>query len=595
MKKTILMFFVAVVLGTVAASAQTKRMRLGYVDGQVNTSGTTGFSTSEKGTWVSGAIRLNKNKLALYAGNHIDSINAGLASRLNVDSLIVWVRSSLDGNDLASGAMSGKSGSNPRTQKGWNLLKLDKPVDIDGSQDLYIGYSFLQKGNCVALSVVGEPHDGALFCKLGTSADWTDRGSEGSLAVEAFVYGDKLPQHNLAVVSLSTQQVYVVDKGILAITARVKNLGAATTNGFDAECRVDGIDEPYAVHINKKLVYDEADTVNFTLQPAITAEMTGNKTVTMTLLKLDEGDDLDPSDNTAAATFEVVKHDFTRNVLIEEFTTEKCTNCPRLAGYLHQALDDERIKGRAVAICHHAGYMTDWLTIPADQEWLWFYYKDTPYAPAMMFNRSMIYNDKVVFDPTSKDVITAAVIALMNQPAFVSLNVKAHVDDSNANLLHVTVDGERTKEDFTAHPARINVMVTEDNIKAKNQEGADATYVQQHVGRVVDTTWGTELEWNGNEYTYSCDMPLLDTYNRDNLNIVAWIWDYDPDNAANCSVANVVQIPWSGITAGVKAVVADNAAAEYYTLDGQRINANRMQGGVYIVRSAGVSRKVVLK
>lgn len=595
MKKTILMFFAAVVLGTVAASAQTKRMRLGYVDGQVNTSGTTGFSTSEKGTWVSGAIRLDKSKLALYAGNHIDSINAGLASRLNVDSLRVWVRSSLDGNDLASGAMSGKSGSNPRTQKGWNLLKLDKPVDIDGSQDLYIGYSFLQKGNCVALSIVGEPHDGALFCKLGTSADWTDRGSEGSLAVEAFVYGDKLPQHNLAVVSLSTQQVYVVDKGTLAITAKVKNLGAATTNGFDAECRVDGIDEPYTVHVTKKLEYDEADTVNFTLQPAITAEMTGNKTVTMTLLKLDEGDDLDPSDNTAAATFEVVKHDFTRNVLIEEFTTEKCTNCPRLAGYLHQALDDERIKGRAVAICHHAGYMTDWLTIPADQEWLWFYYKDNPYAPAMMFNRSMIYNDKVVFDPTSKDVITAAVIALMNQPAFVSLNVKAHVDDSNANLLHVTVDGERTKEDFTAHPARINVMVTEDNIKAKNQEGADATYVQQHVGRVVDTTWGTELEWNGNEYTYSCDMPLLDTYNRDNLNIVAWIWDYDPDNAANCSVANVVQIPWSGVTAGVKAVVADNAAAEYYTLDGQRIDANRMQGGVYIVRSAGISRKVVLK
>ena len=335
--------------------------------------------------------------------------------------------------------------------------------------------------------------------------------------------------------------------------------------------------------------------MNFTLQPAITAEMTGNKTVTMTLLKLDEGDDLDPSDNTATATFEVVKHDFTRNVLIEEFTTEKCTNCPRLAGYLHQALNDERIKGRAVAICHHAGYMTDWLTIPADQEWLWFYNKDNPYAPAMMFNRSMIYNDKVVFDPTSKDVITAAVIALMNKPAFVSLNVKAHVDDSNANLLHVAVDGERTKENFTSHPARINVMVTEDNIKAKNQEGADATYVQQHVGRVVDTTWGTELEWNGNEYTYSCDMPLLDTYNRDNLNIVAWIWDYDPDNAANCSVANVVQIPWSGITAGVKAVVADNAAAEYYTLDGQRINANRMQGGVYIVRSAGVSRKVVLK
>ncbi len=596
MKKSIFWLLSLMLLCSSPVFGQATRMRLGFVDGHVNTSGTKGFSTTEKNTWVSGAIRLDKSKLALYAGNHIDSINAGLASRLNVDSLRVWIRTSLDGQDIASGAISGKSGSNPRAQKGWNALKLDKSVQIDASQDLYVGYSFLQKGNCVALSVVDKPNDGALYCKLGTNAEWTDRGSEGSLAIEAFVYGDNLPQHNLKISSLTTQKVFVVDKGILSVTAKVKNVGAATTKGFDVKCQIDGIDKPYTVHLAKTLEYEESDTVNFNLRPAFTAEMSGNRTMTMTIVKLDEGDDIDPSDNSATATFEVVEHDFTRNVLIEEFTTEECVNCPRLAGYLHQALDDPKISGRAVAVCHHSGYKTDWLTIPADREWLWFFNGNGPYAPAMMFNRTKSFDDNVVFDPASKDVITAVVTSLMNQPAFVSLDIKAKVDENNANLLHVTVDGERTKEDFTTHPARINVMITEDNIKAKNQQGADDTYIQQHVGRVTDTTWGTEIEWNGNDYTYSCDLPLLDTYNRDNLNIVAWIWDYDPEDATNCNVANVVQIPFNNVTNGIKTGTAnDNGKTEYYTLDGCRIDKNMMHNGVYIVRKAGVAKKIIVQ
>lgn len=98
-------------------NAQSTKMSVGYVDGEVNTSGTDGFSSKSKDTWVSGAMYLPKEKLQLLTGNHIDSIHAGLASRLNVDSLRVWVRTSLSGEDLASGAISGRSGSNPRAAK----------------------------------------------------------------------------------------------------------------------------------------------------------------------------------------------------------------------------------------------------------------------------------------------------------------------------------------------------------------------------------------------------------------------------------------------------------------------------------------------
>ena len=105
-----------------SANAQATRMSLGYVNGQMKTSGTDGFSTNTKDTWVSGAIYIPADQVRLYASNHIDSIHAGLASRLNVDSLRVWVRTSLTGEDLASGAISGRSGSNPRVAKGWNTI-----------------------------------------------------------------------------------------------------------------------------------------------------------------------------------------------------------------------------------------------------------------------------------------------------------------------------------------------------------------------------------------------------------------------------------------------------------------------------------------
>ena len=247
-------------------------MSVGYVDGEVNTSGTDGFSSKSKDTWVSGAMYLPKEKLQLLTGNHIDSIHAGLASRLNVDSLRVWVRTSLSGEDLASGAISGRSGSNPRAAKGWNTIGLDQPYVIDGTAEgLYIGYSYHQKGNTVALSVVNQPQANALFAKLGTEAEWQDRSEEGALAVEAFVYGDRLPKHNLSLNSLTPFPIFVIDKETLTVSAQVRNNGVETITGFDAVCRVDGQEETYSAHINENIPYGETHQVEFTITPAITS------------------------------------------------------------------------------------------------------------------------------------------------------------------------------------------------------------------------------------------------------------------------------------------------------------------------------------
>lgn len=596
MKHILLTFFLT--LSTVlSVSGQTPRMPLGYVDGQVSTSGKDKFSTDSKDAWVSGAVYIPAEAFRLLTGNHIDSIHAGLASRLNVDSLRVWVRASLTGEDLASGAISAKSGSNPRANKGWNTVGLDHPYDIEtASEGLYIGYSFHQKGNTIALSVVDNPQPNALFVQLGNDAEWEDRSGEGALAIEAFVYGDNLPMYNLTLDSLTTGQALTLDKGTLAVSAKVRNNGLKTITGFDAICRVDGIDETYTAHFDESIPFGETRQVDFTISPAITETTPKVRTLTVTLDNLAEGEDIDRTDNTLTTQFKVFAHAFTRNVLLEEFTTEKCSNCPRVAGYLHDALQDERIAGRAIALCHHSGYGTDWLTIPADEDYLWFFGPTGTYAPAMMFDRVTMSGSRAVCLPQSAEEIVLRTMERMKQPTYVSIALSAEVDKQDNNLLHVTVEGDRMKEDFTTHAPRISVALYEDNIKARAQASGGDDYTHQHVGRAVNSTWGDIIEWNGDSYTYTCDLTLSDDYVRDNLGVIAYVWDYDNEDHANCEVANAASITWDKVATRIAAPMKEESApARYYTVDGREVANDGQLTGLYIVRQGSKVSKVLIK
>lgn len=596
MKHTLLSFFL-LLTAALSANAQATRMSLGYVNGQMNTSGTDGFSINSKDTWVSGAIYIPADQVRLYANNHIDSIHAGLASRLNVDSLRVWVRTSLTGEDLASGAISGRSGSTPRVAKGWNTIGFDHPYAIsDQTEGLYIGYSYRQKGNTVALSVVDTPQSNALFVQLGTEAEWQDRSSEGALAVEAYVYGDQLPKYNLTLTSLDLSRAYIVDNGTIAVSAQVRNNGSETITGFDAVCRVDNLDETYTAHINERIPYGETHQVEFSITPAISSATPSNRKLTVTIDHLTEGADIDMRDNTLSAPFEVVAHDFTRNVLLEEFTTEKCPNCPRVAGFLHKALQDERIAGRAIALCHHSGYYTDWLTIPSDNDYLWFFGGGGSYAPAMMFDRSAMDGENTVCLPQSADEIVLRTMSRLSQTAYVSISINAEVDSNDANLLHVNVEGERLKENFTAHAPRISVVLYEDNIKARSQASGGDNYVHQHVSRCVNSTWGDVIEWDGDAYTYTCDLTLREDYVRDNLGVVAYVWDYDTENPTQCEVANAASITWNKVANNIAAPIQENTtSARFYTLDGREVSEASRTPGIYLVKKGSQVKKVLIK
>ncbi|MCD8387116.1 MAG: Omp28-related outer membrane protein [Bacteroidales bacterium] len=591
-----------------ATFAQTSALNVGYCQGEYNSTGSSAFSTSEADTWVSQAIYLPAETMGLYSGNSITQIHAALGSALNIDSLQVWLRSDLDGENLAQGVIS-KNTAN-KMAKGWNLVDLDEPylvpADVDG---MYVGLSFHQTKLSVGLSILSPdvvaPQEGALFLKLGSDAEWEDHHEDGTACIEAMIDGESLPQYNLTLTSLASQPTYVIKKHKLKLTASVRNQATVTISAFDAQCQIDGSDDVYTARIEQPIAYGEEKVISFEIDPAcITTDNPAERTVTVTIANLVEGEDENPADNVMSATFAVVEEDFTRRVLIEEFTTEKCPNCPAMATKLHSFLEMDGYADKVTVLCHHSAYYTDWLTITADNSYLWlFNMGGSTFAPALMIDRlSSDYTSNQaegspIFFPSSAQEIANAVDRRIEDIALVSVNIEAEPADDDGGV-NVKVSGKRVNESFTVNPARIVVALVEDSIAAHSQAGGTSDYRHMHVNRAYNSTWGEEIEWDGDQYSYECQFTLGATYVRDQLSIVAYIWDYDENSVSNCEVCNSDLLKYSdfrGIS-GITEIRSQEAVTPiaYYTIDGIQLSAPR--SGLNIVRySDGSTRKLLIK
>lgn len=594
MKKILLSLF-ALLASFEVSNAQVSGMNIGYCHGKLGpfpSTSDTYFSdlSTKKKTWTSGAILIKKEKINSLAGNQIREIHAGLISKLNVDSLAVWVSESLDGPVLSTDTIATPA-------KGWNTVALTKPVDITSDmQTLYVGYSYHQKSKSKAMSCPKTPEpDYSCFIRSGND-EWKDYSNDYAVSVEAMVYGDKLPKYDLTLSALDVQQNYVVDNGNLEFTMKVFNNATVTINGFDAVCTVDGSDDKYTVHCDSSIAYNESKTITMTISPtAIQTMDPATRTLTVTLTNFTEGEDEIPSDNTLSGTFNVTLHSFVRNVLLEEFTTEKCTNCPRVASYVHDAMNEPEFQGRLNTMENHAGYYTDSFTATFHNDWTWFF--DNLYAPAVLYDRHAEDGAvTAVTCPNSKLELFEGIRKRLRETAFVSLKVTADVDGENQKI-NVKVTGTRAKENFTKNPARITVVLTETNLAAISQAGAGGDYTHYNVGRRVNSIWGDVLEWNGDDYTYECSIPYTQNYVLDNLGVLAFIHDYDPDDKTKCEVANsaaITSAEFTGKSTGICAPKAsvNDAQAQYFDLQGRKISTPAK--GFNIVKRNGKFIKQIL-
>lgn len=280
---------------------------------------------------------------------------------------------------------------------------------------------------------------------------------------------------------------------------------------------------------------------------------------------------------------------YKRMVLIEEFTTEKCPNCPSCAAMLEEVMAMPEYAGRLIAATHHAGYYTDWLTTDADTEYKWFYNYKSTYAPAIMFDRFPFFETKGRPGTDQRKPTPLATMQTINNfTKYIGkrLDVKAHVgfyltgEYDNANTIKVRVSGVRDSI-FTETQPRITVFLVENNIKAQNQAGAGSGFIHNHVLRTYNSVWGDVINWNGDSFDYECTLSMKPDWNRDNLQLIAFVHAYDAENPGNCVIENARMIDFETIL-GIEDATAEGSVekTEYFTIDGIRTDA--AMPGLYI-------------
>ena len=566
-----------------ALVAMPAQHNLGYCSGELSTIGNVSV---EGKTWVSGAIYLPPSMLAPYEGGKITGLRAGLASKLNVDTLRLWIRSDLNGANLAEETVTKKT--EPKLTKGWNEVPLASPYDLNTEEGLYIGYSYHQKGATSAFSVVGSQMDNAFFAQLGADAEWQDLSKSGILSVEAIVDAEMNISHDLALLSAAAYPDSEPGQNRISVTLR--NNGGMDIYAYTLSANYENCSEYFEQAFNESLQVGEKRTVEFKI-PSIAT----NEKILVNVVNLGEDRDEIEGNNTVIARFS-----FMKKVLAEEFTTEACGNCPRVAGYLHEMLGKDEYKDRVIALCHHAGYYTDAYTQPIDEDYVRFF--GIGGAPYMMFDRAPLFNNglTVTICPDMEDMESAFNKRLAEE-AHVSVAMTATYDE-DAQTLYVNVSGEKTRS--LGANERIMIYVVENNVKQsdKGQSGApDKDWTHQHVIRAYNGSWGEPLITNGNEYEMNFTFDISPEWNNNNMQIIAALGNYDDSSSLNCVVDNCEQINFPS-TSAINAVYSDFEAEslEYFNINGTRINGEPSVPGIYIVRETDKegyvhSRKTIIK
>lgn len=572
---------------------------------------------------VEAAVRFTAADLERFTvDGTIDGINVGLSTKFNIASIKAWLRDGLTGEDIATSELT--KDSTPALADGWNAARFDEPVRIEAGRDYYAGYTMtLSKTAAWALvSIQAGKHDESCWLKVG-NGDWNDRSADlGILNLELLISSTNLPQTDMALTKAELLTKYLVPGQGVEVEYSLHNVGMKTVNTYTVSLA----DEEAGVSLSKQIECELGHDARVTRTE--TFDIAGLLpehlyTFTLTLSNPNGEEDETPADNVMTLPeITAIDGTYVRTVLIEEFTTERCPNCPAAAKNLHQmynTLTDSE-KQRTAIVCHHSGFNTDSFTQPCDESYLFFYGPSGRcFAPAFMFDRSYKAERQLpVVGPQSYAGLKSYFAQEANREAFYSIGLTGRHDEASRTI-HLDIVGKAAARIF--ENPRITVYLTEDDVPAVSQSNGGVDYRHDHLIRAYNSTWGVEPVWSDNfNYTSAATLTYPEGCKVDNMKLVAVLSNVNLSDCNDCEVGNAFSVNLRDLketgSSGVDAVEADNETRVYqhggrlvssgackslevYDLDGRRCVNENLSPGIYVVRvvtADGVTvRKVVVR
>ncbi|MDE7442207.1 MAG: Omp28-related outer membrane protein [Muribaculaceae bacterium] len=505
---------------------------------------------------VSGAILLTPAMLEPYRGSEIMALRVALASKVNLDKVTLWLRHNLDGENLVEIEITSKT--DPALAKGWIETPLPESYTIEDNEQLYLGMTYHQKAASKAFSLVGTGYENSFYANIGDG--WKDFHSNGILSIEAIVEGEFSVDYDLALVSAVAN--LSIDPEMAVIDVNVANNGKNRVSGFNL-CASYSDGEKYDKTYMLDILPGTKGNVEMRLPKR--SDMFTNP-LYIEITGVVDGEDIIKDNNRMQVEFPVVK-----KVFVEEYTTERCSNCPRVASYLHEVSHEDAYKDRIVVVCHHSGFFTDWLTQPIDEEILKFY--NIGFAPAVTYDRYPYFEGNVANTPEKAD-LRKTFDAALAKPAGVKIAITPIYDEDGRKAI-VTVNLDRTTLNIS--DPRLTVFLTEDNIDPKHQAGNDdKTHIHRHVIRAYNSTWGDPISWTGTNFTAVYEFDVEPDWKSENLRVVATVGNRNENDREDNIIDNAEEVNLLSAPASIPDMEVGEASVKditYYDLAGRKVSA----------------------
>lgn len=565
-----------------------------------------GVGDMGKSLYFKAAIQIPAEKAQAYAGNSITEVKVGTTRQVGRHAK-VFLTYELGGEPFYTQDIT-------LERSRWNVVKLSTPYVIEG-REFFIGYSADTTGSYkktylpIAIDNSAKASEYGDWVSVKTEADaadsWEHLGASGfsNVSIKATVEGTTLPRHDVALTELSLRK-FTKPGADFAISGTVKNMAALPFSRLGVSYTVGSQTGTAEIASDSEIA--SKGEFSFSV-PNVKISEEGVYDVTLTVTSIDGYADEHADDNSASAQVKCTSKLFDKKVLLENFTTESCSNCPRVHEYVSSIMKDDN---RVVCVAHHAGFGTDEFTISASKSYLWFYDSNSTYAPAIMLDRTNftqygIESATPVFNPTSENYLRNLLKFKEDEPGFFDISA-ATTYDAATRQLTIGVKSAVSEEYEGDKNLFVTVFLTEDGLHGK-QSGAGNDYIHDHAIRALLTNIkgdNADFSVNGTfEKTFTTTLDAA--WKPENMHVVAFVNEFDTGDVNGCEVYNVCQTDvMSGETAikgnrldgvsvgtdGATVVVGGQFdSVEAYTLDGRRTVSTgearfSLPAGVYVVK-----------
>lgn len=571
------------------------------------------FGAGQKASF--GAVAgLQTDKLFDYDGLQVSVIGVAVSETVSDVTIFVMKGSSAaTATEVASKKVDALSG-------GWNYVKLDAPLTIDASENLYVGYKMdVQESSYPAMFDASGLDDSETemsfaylngeYIDLATEPDFSDLGHP---MIQVLVGGDESKLETVTFLSSSIFKYWPKGSEVIPNIQFVNN-SFGSVESVTVDYSVNGVTDTEKLEFSTPVGPNSLNIMSMPL-PAIT--ITDDVDFSYVVTHVNDKPILQSEESYKFYAYDK-QEAVERTLLMEKFYSQFC-------GYSPQGKEaiDEAIVGyedRVARIYHHAGYRVDLFTIDESIETAAEF--GVNYSPGTM-------GDRMWFDALGSNAFNAMqwtgdlIADFLQQDGLASLKISDSYDVETRELT-VNVSGNCI---VTPDNKKITVAVTHSNYSSFQSNAQN--YKHDHFPILYLTAaGGDDLQVNADgsyDMTFKGVVPVSYnngngtivtgnkvTINLDELRIVAFIsdsWDgADNDryvlNSATKEAATVGASVAGVELAGVNVYGADSRivvegdydTVKVFNASGMETGTENLSVGLYIVKVTADGQSMVKK